>query len=475
MPSHSADWGPGWVQPRTASAISPAAVEYARVLGQASPLFTISEPWGWQHHTLAVICDRLPDGRYRYRTVVVVICRQNGKTTLLFFVVADKLSQGRVILFTLHERQKARNKWLEVAVALSAAVPGRYHVSKRLGAEELVDTWTDGKFVLVTPDDAGGRSDTADDIIVDEAAHIKPAFLKAAKASLLTKPGAQTILISSGMTDKSEDMATARETAYGDLACPSGTASHGVIEWAAKTDPGIDGIDIYDEELWVECIPTLGLPGGVTYDAVRDMASDLPPEIFARELLSVPTGSPLLPPISASMWEACQIKRLPPLKSLRNVVLAVDTSPNQRQSSIAIAGMRGDVIYGAILSNARGDDWVLADTLAAARRARPMCIIIDAKSPAAQIAERAERRGQRPELTGPQYMAQSCAALFTSMAGPRIRVVADDAMTAAATGAIKRPIADTGWAWNRRDGSALDITPLVALSLAAHRADSYSR
>ena len=64
-------------------------------------------------------------------------------------------------------------------------------------------------------------------------------------------------------------------------------------------------------------------------------------------------------------------------------------------------------------------------------------------------------------------MARSCAALVTMLHGDAISIVADDALTAAATGAVRRPIADAGWAFRRRTESVLDITPIVAVALAA--------
>jgi len=472
---NSTNLGVGWVPPATASDISQGALQYAMILGQRSPLFGIDRPWGWQIHTLAMFNDRKPDGSFRYRKCAVIICRQNGKTTLLFFHILDRLSLGRTILFTLHERQKAREKWEEVAKALTAAVPSRFDVSKRIGSEQVTDLYTGGKFRLVTPDDAGGRSDTADDIIVDECAHIKPSFLKAAEASTLTKPHAQTIQISSGMTDKSEDLAATREAAYQDLSKPAAEQGFGVLEWAAKTTVGIGNIDIYDEAVWHQCIPTLGLPGGATLEGIRDLSRKMPPVDFARECLSIPTGSPLLPPITSSIWDKCRIKRLPKLADLRNKILAVDTSPNQTQTSIVIAAMRGEKIYAGILANDYGDDWLLNTLIRLVRKVQPLKVLIDAKSPAAQVSDRIERRGWEVELTGPHYMAKSCAAVYTNMSSGRLRVVEDDVMSAAALGAIKRDIADSGWAWNRRSGSNLDITPLVCLSLAAYRSDSLPR
>jgi len=251
--------------------------------------------------------------------------------------------------------------------------------------------------------------------------------------------------------------------------------SFGILEWAAKTTPGCDDIDHLDESVWAACIPTLGHPGGADIDVIRDDARALPQEDFCREYLSIPTGSPLLPPIGAHMWSGCRIQRLPPRSELRNVVLGVDTSPNQQQCSITVSGTKGDRLYSALAGNYRGDTGLLAEVQAIARQLRPMTVVLDQRSPAAQMQARLERGGVRVSAVGAADMAESCAGLYTQISSQSCRIVADDALTAAATGAVKRHIADVGWAWNRRDGSALDITPLVALSLSSHRSDSYPR
>jgi len=471
----SHDWGPGWAPPATASPLTPVDVERARRIADAFPVFGIDRPWGWQWHTLAVVAAQR-DGIPVYSTVTVIICRQNGKTMMLFLVVLERLTRGHVVIFTLHERQKAREKWEDIAVALTAAAPQRFKVSRAPGREKITDRLTGGVCALVTPDDAGGRSHTADCVIVDEAAHIKPAFLAAARATMLTRPTAQVIMISSGMVDTSEDLADARDAAYEDLLKPVEDRRFGVVEWAAKTTPGHEGLDLDDEDLWARCIPTLGLPGGARIDAVRDNRRAMPPADFAREFLSVPSGSPLAPPITDSLWAECHTAVLPPVAELRHRVLAVETSPDQAFSSIVIAGIYDNTVHAALLANGDGDAWLWTAMSDAARESRPERIIIDALSPAAGHVARLRAQAARDiHVSNATDMARSCAALMTMLTSGGIRIVGDDALTLAALSAIRRPIADAGWAWKRRDGSPVDVTPLVALSLAAHAAYAEQR
>ena len=451
----------------TASRVSDGAARYAETIDKWSPLFRIPRLWGWQKHTLAMFADRRADGTPRYSTCVVIICRQNGKTTLLYPLILDRLSRGQRIMFAMHQRMQAKEKFEDIALALTRAVPGRFAVSRATGRDRITDKVSGGRFRLVTGDDKGGRSDTADLIIVDEAAHIHPSFLKAARATTITRPDAQVIMISSGMTDYSTDLGAARERAYEDLI--SDDPRFGVLEWAAKTTPGIDDLDISDEELWARCIPTLGLAGGATLEAVRDELGTQTEEVFAREYLSVPTGSPDSPPISAEDWSRCTREKLPPTDRLRNRVIAIDTSPDQGRASVCLAATVDGRPWAAMLANDSSDGWLLEETAAIAAHLRPLYIVTDQRSPSASIAERLRTKGHRVEGTGAQFMASACAAFVTAVRSERLSVLRNDVLTLAATTAIRRNIADVGWAWNRRDGTDLDITPLVACSLALYQ------
>ena len=447
---------------------------YAGLLGRAIVLWGHRRMWGWQHQALAMIVDRRGDGAPVHAQATVVVCRQNGKTTLLGLVALDTLTRGETALFTLHERKMGLDKFLEWGEPLSRAMPDRYRLSRRAGMERITDTVTGGRVMLVTPDDAGGRSATADRIIVDEAAHIRPAFLRAAGATTLTRPMSQIVMISSGMTDDSVDLAVARDAAYADLVRPRGERRAGVCEWSAKTDPGHAGLDLDDEDLWARCIPTLGLAGGASLDAVRRERLRLPDEDFAREMLSVPSGSPLSPPVTATLWRGCQIEDLPPVAELRQIVLAVDTSPTQSWTSVVLAATADDRRVAGLVAHGSGDDWLLDTLVDLARRVRPVAVVVDSMSPAAHVIDRAARAGVPVDATTARDLTRSAAGLLSALTARRVGIAADDRLTAAATGAVRRHVADAGWAWHRRPDSGLDITPVVALSLAVWTADLHA-
>ena len=456
------------MRPSLASPVSDAAAVYGRRLGAAVRLLGLDGAWGWQEHTLAMLSDRVDDAP-RYPTAAVLLARQQGKTVLMALLGIDRTSRGQTVAYTSHQRQKARQKWDELAVILAAVSPGRYRVVRRTGGERIIDRVTGGALLLVSPDDAGGRSDTLDTVLVDEAAHIDERFLRSVRASMLTRPEAQIVMISSGMTDASVDLAAARDAAVERLPTER-PAGFGLLEWSASTGVGHDGLDLDDETLWASCIPTLGLPGGARLDAVREARASMPPEDFAREFLTVATGSPSAPPIRASWWEACAVDQLPPVDELRHRVVAADTSPDQDHTAVVIAGLDTDGRpHAALLASAAGDEWLWDELRRVCREAKVGTVIVDQLSPASRIGERAKNLGALDvTVTGARYLAGACATTLSMVRAGQARVVRDDELTAAALSALRRPVGDAGWAWGRRPLGGPPICGLVAASLALH-------
>ena len=113
-----------------------------------APALGLPSLWGWQRHFMTVATERR-NGLWRYRTVVLIVSRQNGKTMGPVAVrVALGLFRGERIMFSQQDRTKGREKWLEIVELLHNIFPD-IQVFKRLGAEAA--TVGSGVFKLVTP------------------------------------------------------------------------------------------------------------------------------------------------------------------------------------------------------------------------------------------------------------------------------------------------------------------------------------
>jgi hypothetical protein len=69
--------------------------------------------------------------------------------------------------------------------------------------------------------------------------------------------------------------------------------------------------------------------------------------------------------------------------------------------------------------------------------------------------------------------AQACGMFFEAATGGWLRHIGQPNLAAALDGATKRPLGDA-WAWNRV-GSSVDISPLVAVTLALRALNTLKR
>jgi hypothetical protein len=245
-----------------------------------------------------------------------------------------------------------------------------------------------------------------------------------------------------------------------------GDPSLAFFEW------GVAGFDRPDEVpadvamdpgAWAQANPALGIRIDPEHVAKEQRSMD--PRTFAVERLGVgdwPSTDPNEQAvIDPRLWDA--------LVDTESVVLdpvwfAVDTTPDRGFTSIAAAGHRADgLVHVELVDRRPGTGWVLERVRELRDRHSPAGVLVDSASPAASLAD-----GLRAELVNSTEHARSCGLLFDLVADTKLRHLGSLEVRAAVRGARRRPLGDA-WAWSRRS-SALDISPLVAVTLAVGRA-----
>lgn len=130
----------------------------------------------WQEWELIHAGELLPDGRPRYRIVLTIVARQNGKTEIPvvlapFWLLID---QFRLVLGTSTKLEYAKDTWDKTRLLLkdNRSLRGmlgspRWHVR----GNNLTDMWTAderGHYRIAAANEEGGRSLTIDRAIADE-------------------------------------------------------------------------------------------------------------------------------------------------------------------------------------------------------------------------------------------------------------------------------------------------------------------
>lgn len=131
-------------------------------------------PDPWQRWLLIHGLEVLPDGRPRFRTLLVEVARQNGKTTLLvilalwwMFVV-----EVEMVLGTSTKLDYAKESWhksVRIAEAAPALVRQRARRwTREANGEQESWTTTGSRYKIAPSNDEGGRSLTVHRLILDE-------------------------------------------------------------------------------------------------------------------------------------------------------------------------------------------------------------------------------------------------------------------------------------------------------------------
>lgn len=273
-------------------------IEFARdVLGE--PL----DPW--QEWLVIHACELLPDGLPRFRQVLVLVARQNGKTHVLKVLALFWLYVERVklILGTSTNLDYARESWekavtsAEESRTLSKEIP-RNGV-RRANGEQTLTVTTGGRYKIAASNRKGGRSLTLDRLIMDELReHHDWTAYSAAVPATAAVPDAQIWMITNAGDDKSVVLNSLREQAIrGD------DPRLGIFEWSAP-----DGSEATDVEALAMANPNLGRRislDALMGDAIRAQAQggeQLTSFLTEHQCRYVPM---LNPAIDVEAWEAC--------------------------------------------------------------------------------------------------------------------------------------------------------------------------
>jgi hypothetical protein len=122
-----------------------------------------------------------------------------------------------------------------------------------------------------------------------------------------------------------------------------------------------------------------------------------------------------------------------------------------------------------VLAHGAGTGWVIQTLTDLVDKHRPAAVLVDERSPAAALITGVENAGVDLERVNGTEYAGACAVFYDSAVQQTVLHDGDPELTAAVRGAGRRTLGDA-WAWSRK-GSSVDITALVAATLALRGVD----
>jgi hypothetical protein len=447
--------------PAFASSSGPEALELA-----ASAGLVLDE---WQQLVLSRGLGETEEGTFAALEVALVVPRQNGKSEIL-------LARELAGLFLLGERLLIHSAHtfstsLEAFLRLQQLIEANEDLSRRVKrvtrahGEEGIELIGGQRIRFRTRTSGGGRGFAADLVVFDESMFLAETAHAALLPTLSARPNPQVWYAGSAVDQLVHEhgLVLARTRGRG---ITGEDPSLAYFEWSLEEPAGgpdhVPDEVAGSEEAWRAANPALGIR--IAAEHIANERRSMSPRNFAVERLGIgdwPALDVVASVIPIDAWLELRDDRSKPVDP---VVFCFDVSPNRSTATIAAAGFRPDgLAHVEVVDHRRGTGWVPARVVELAAH-RPIAILFDGASPAASLAAELEAAGVEVRPTTAGEHAQAAGLLFDMVEQRRLRHLATSELSVALRGAAKRPLGDA-WAWSRKS-STVDITPLVAVTLA---------
>lgn len=208
----------------------------------------------WQRWLAVHMGELLPDGRPRFRTVLALVARQNGKTLLAKVLILYWLTIERtaVVLGTSTDRSYAKKAWESVVAAAESNDWIDPTVRRAIGEEALI---IDGcAYYFAANNERAGRSLSIDRWLCDELRqHTSFDTWGAATGAMNARPNAQVVCITNQGDVEAVVLDSLRSAALDHLETGRGDPRLGLFEWSSP-----DGAEPDDIEALAAANPNLG-------------------------------------------------------------------------------------------------------------------------------------------------------------------------------------------------------------------------
>jgi hypothetical protein len=447
------------------------------------------DPLPWQRWLMIHAHELRPDGRFRFRTVVVLVARQNGKTTIVegknlwkMFVL-----QVRLVIGTAQNLDLSEESW-DHAVDIVESIPElKAEIAKvdKTNGKKALKLTNGSRWKIAAASRRGGRGLSGDDVNLDELReHQNWDSWGAVTKTTMARPNPQIWAFSNAGDDKSIVLNALLEQGRAAAEHPE-TADQtlGLFEWSAPDDVKCtcgrpDNIHtptcrLRDPVVRAQANPALGYTMAV--EALDSALTTDPDAVYRTECLCqrVPDLRPDWVVIDKDTWLSLAD---PTSRRVGRVVFAIDATPGGTHAVVGVAGVREDGLgHLEVVDHRRGTGWVV-DRAVALKERHGAPFVVDPKGPAGFLIADLEEAGVEVIRTSAGDVADATGSLIAGTGAAEgddatFRYIPNPALDAAVAGAVTKPLGD-GQKWDRRSPS-VDISPLVAITLARHGLATY--
>ncbi len=414
-------------------------VDFAEAIGM--PLME------WQQYAAIHGLELLPDGSFRFRNVIVIVARQNGKSTLKQIVSLWRLYMdgAKLVLGVAQDLDIARYQFhgcIDIIKSSPMLRAELERVRTANGSEEFVVA-SGGRYKICTASRDAGRGLAVDEVTFDELRSQRNwEGWAALSPTISARPRGQIWAMSNAGNDASAVLNQLR-----DAALAGRDPDTGLFEWSAP-----DGCEIDDVEGWQQANPALGIT--LTERDIRSKLAINPPGLFRTEYLcqrvSVDDGA-----FDMSAWKDCA----DPLGSLepqrKNLAACFDVAQDGAHATLCLAGILGDGRVRVEVARAWKSTEDARDELPEIlAKIRPLQIGYYPSGPGGAFAPLIKAMDNSVELTGVKA-SEACQGLADLTSARKIVQPADPLLDAHMGGSQRLPASD-GWRIKRRGEGSVD-------------------
>jgi len=431
-------------------------VEFAQTIGE--PLLP------WQEWLVIHALELLPDGTFRFRTVLVLVARQNGKSSLKRIVSLWRVyvDGARLVLGVAQDVSLAREQWSMCldTIHSSPDLAAELDTIRRVNGDEWFRLSSGSRYKIAASNRRAGRGLSVDELNIDELREQRSwdAWSALSKTTMARANG-QTWAMSNAGDSESVVLNQLRDSAL------SGRdPSLGIFEWSAE-----DGCELDDLEAWAQANPGLGHT--ISEQAIKSALGTDPPDVFRTEVLCQRVER-LDGAVDVGAWKACA-DPTGNMEGLRDRVIACfDIAPDGQHATLAVAAAMDDGrVRIEIVRAWKTTEQARAELPEWLAKVRPQALAWYPTGPAAAFApilrpaekgalEVGAARFDSVELSG-MKVAEACQGLADLAMARKVVHPADPLLDAHVYGAQKLPSSD-GWRFVRRGAGHVDAAYAAA-------------
>jgi phage terminase large subunit-like protein len=415
----------------------------------------------WQRFILEDMLRIDSEGKFRRRTLALLIARQSGKTHLARMLILAHLFlwDSKMVIGMSSNRNMALDTFRQIANVIedNDFLKAQVKQIRFANGQESITTLKGNRYQIVAATRDGSRGLTANFLFIDELREITEEGWKAARPTTRAT-GGQTLTCSNAGDAYSTVLNDLKERA---MSYPSPTL--GYYEYSAPPHCKVD-----DRNAWAMANPSLGFL--IDEETLEEAVATNPINNTRTEMLCQWVDS-MTSPFTTQMITDTSDSNLQ-ITLGGNIAFAIDVSPSKRSGALVAAKLNqatGKIEIGLLqlwTSDVAIDDLKMAaDVHAWAQKLKPRVIMYD-KYATQSISQRLQQSGQKLEDCSGQSFYQACGELLDAFVNLRLVHSGSKELTESwfSVGAKTN---DAGWRIVRRK-SAGDVTSAICSAMLVH-------